>query len=227
MTNFSGPLTYPHHDGYNILGELTIIGRMKVESYGSANYWGTVIQKRANGSSNQTNCPFSWGCYNYYNYGGGELKFSITRSNAGGYRQFNGPTEEHYGSLWKNYGISFDSLIQTAPSWYMDGVLGAGGGQGTAGSGSGAATGNTDVLYFGDTGGTSNDTTYDWLALFARKLSAEEINELVSAPFGEVFEPETSREFHDLWSPYIPTASQAFIRGMSGGFNTGLNAGFR
>lgn len=227
ITNWNGPLEFANHDNYNITGSLSILCRAKVDSNGSNSYWNGIVQKRAGASSVQTNTPFAWGCYNYYNYGDGTLKFSTTRAN-GGYRQFNGPTEEHIGTIWKNFAVTFPGVIETPPDWYMDGVLGVGGGQGTAGSGTGATGTNTDVLYFGDTGGVATDVTHDWMAIFAAKLTVPEIHEIMDAPFGELVEPEIGRDIHDLSSSYIfaPTSAPK-VGGMRGGFNTGLDAGFR
>lgn len=208
ITHGNGPLQYANHANYNITGPLTILTRIWIDSDGSDSFWSGIVKKRANGSSHQTDCPFAWGCYNYYNGGGQTIKFYQTRANAGGYREFNGPSEEHIGGRFKNFALINGGAIETAGTSIIDGVVGTLGGQGSSGSGTGAATGNSDVLHFGDDGVGSTNILIDWMAIFAAQLSAAEVEEIMAAPFGELVEPDVQRDYHDLW---IPTRVNAGI----------------
>lgn len=175
--------TFSHNAKYDILGPITLITCVDVDTL--TNY-GAIISKN---SGTTTNLPYELRIGD----GATDSQIGFVRANSN-YRAFRASTSNTLsaGSQRNIVAVTQTANIQNSPIFYVNGTTYSGVVSGTApgGTGSGAPTSNSGLLYIGKRGDgvTYLDGAIRWVVGFSRILSANEIAVFSANPY-QIFRP--------------------------------------
>jgi hypothetical protein len=151
---------------------------------------------------NKTNTPNGDGSNPLYLFLNATNQLTWIRSNTGNYSRFTGPTV----SLNKpqTLAVAASSLIQTTPSIYIDGVKAASLVQDGGGTGAPTGAGEPLRIFSPSPNQYVADCTLEYIRLYSRELSSDEISWMTDEPYAHLIYPSTLHFFSQ--NPFI-TAS--------------------
>ncbi len=161
----------PHNVAWNVTGDITVAWRGVVRSIASFGYF---FGKIPAGGAGGTNNPFS---FEFTNPTSGKIMMSRSNTGVLPFRVWQSGSVLITANALSTFSVSGSEAIQSAPAFYLDGVLDAATPTSEyGGTGTGAAGTNTDPVRFGRRadGACQMDGAMNIAALASRQWNADE-----------------------------------------------------
>lgn len=175
---------FPDHPNHNNVGAGTIFARGEQTNFGSTR---SVAHKVPVGGTSGATTPFSVGITT-------TAQLEIVRSHTSGqFRIWTGATSKFVAGQAYDLAISHPAAIDSAPTFWIDGVLQAA--PASSGPGTGSATTNTNGLQIGrrPDGAYQGNGSHELLILFNRQLSSGEVGLVRADPYALLFQSYVGR----------------------------------
>lgn len=163
---------FAHHPSWNLLGDKTLIWQGLIASGSAYRH----LFGKSGATNDSTTTPWSFWCDTT-----ATPTAAFISSNAN-YKLFYGGPNVSLNE-WHTVAVRASDLIETTPSFYVDGVLSSPGS--VSGTGTGAPTSNTNDIWVGrrPDGGVQMNGRVAQAAAFSRQLSLDELHAFYANPY--------------------------------------------